>query len=71
MLTLPSLVDRSAQPYVAIREKVTIPFTPVIDTVMQEVAGWLQDGVRLIGGCCRVGPRAIAAIAPQLEAANR
>ena len=42
MLTLPSLVDRPAQPYVAIREKVTIPFTPVIDRVMPEVAGWLQ-----------------------------
>ena len=42
MLTVPTLVERPAQPYVAIREKVTIPFTPVIDKVMPEVAGWLQ-----------------------------
>ena len=50
MLTLPSLVERAAQPYVAIREKVTIPFTPVIDKVMPEVAGWLQTkGVERFG----------------------
>ena len=50
MLTLPSLVERAAQPYVAIREKVTIPFTPVIDKVMPEVAGWLQaKGVERFG----------------------
>ena len=50
MLTLPSLVDRPAQPYVAIREKVTIPFTAVIDKVMPEVAGWLQaKGVERFG----------------------
>ena len=42
MLTVPTLVERPAQPYVAIREKVTIQFTPVIDKVMPEVAGWLQ-----------------------------
>ncbi len=26
-------------------------------------AGWIQDGARLVGGCCRVGPEDIAAIA--------
>jgi effector-binding domain-containing protein len=35
---------------VAIRDKVTIPFTPVIDKVMPEVAGWLQArGVERLG----------------------
>jgi homocysteine S-methyltransferase len=28
-----------------------------------DVAGWLDAGVRLVGGCCRVGPDEIAAIA--------
>ncbi|MER5452531.1 homocysteine S-methyltransferase [Streptomyces sp. NPDC002764] len=32
-------------------------FTP------EEVAGWRASGARLIGGCCRVGPEAIAGIA--------
>ncbi|WP_286158268.1 homocysteine S-methyltransferase [Streptomyces sp. CB03911] len=27
------------------------------------VAGWLADGARLVGGCCRVGPREIADLA--------
>ncbi|WP_432057915.1 homocysteine S-methyltransferase [Streptomyces sp. bgisy022] len=27
------------------------------------VAGWRESGARLIGGCCRVGPEAIAAVA--------
>lgn len=27
------------------------------------VAGWLADGARLLGGCCRVGPREIAELA--------
>ncbi|MFI1741689.1 homocysteine S-methyltransferase [Streptomyces sioyaensis] len=30
------------------------------------VAGWAADGARLIGGCCRVGPDAIAAVAAAL-----
>ena len=50
MITLPSLVDRSEQPYVAIRQKVSIPFTPVVDQVMPEVAGWLRArGVERLG----------------------
>ncbi|GGX07878.1 homocysteine S-methyltransferase [Streptomyces noursei] len=30
------------------------------------VAGWVADGARLIGGCCRVGPDAIAELAAAL-----
>ncbi|UZJ33212.1 homocysteine S-methyltransferase [Streptomyces endophytica] len=30
------------------------------------VAGWVADGARLIGGCCRVGPDAIAELASGL-----
>ncbi|MFE9771868.1 homocysteine S-methyltransferase [Streptomyces sp. NPDC005931] len=29
----------------------------------ERVAGWQRDGARLIGGCCRVGPRTITEIA--------
>jgi homocysteine S-methyltransferase len=28
-----------------------------------DVAGWLEAGVRLVGGCCRVGPDDIAGVA--------
>ncbi|WSQ12614.1 homocysteine S-methyltransferase [Streptomyces sp. NBC_01231] len=38
-------------------------FTP------QEVRGWRESGARLIGGCCRVGPGAIASIAEALRPA--
>ncbi len=31
---------------------------------------WYADGARLIGGCCRVGPRAIAALAARLAASR-
>lgn len=34
-----------------------------------EVTGWRDAGARLIGGCCRVGPEAIASIARTLGAA--
>lgn len=30
--------------------------------------GWLADGARLVGGCCRVGPAQIAALAAELTA---
>jgi len=36
-------------------------FTP------DEVAGWRASGARLIGGCCRVGPEAVAGIARALR----
>lgn len=32
-----------------------------------DVAGWLDAGARLVGGCCRVGPADIAAVARQVE----
>ncbi len=32
-----------------------------------EVRGWYADGARLIGGCCRVGPRQIAELAAALR----
>ena len=35
----------------------------------EEVRGWRESGARLIGGCCRVGPEAIASIAGTLGAA--
>jgi homocysteine S-methyltransferase len=31
------------------------------------VAGWIAAGAALVGGCCRVGPEAIAAIRAQLD----
>ncbi|WP_354638928.1 homocysteine S-methyltransferase [Kitasatospora camelliae] len=35
------------------------------------VAGWLADGARLVGGCCRVGPADIAALAEAVRAGAR
>jgi homocysteine S-methyltransferase len=35
----------------------------------EEVRGWRESGARLIGGCCRVGPEAIASIARTLTPA--
>jgi homocysteine S-methyltransferase len=34
------------------------------------VAGWLDAGVRLVGGCCRVGPADITAVAAVVAAAR-
>lgn len=34
------------------------------------VAGWLADGARLVGGCCRVGPREIAGLAGEVGRAT-
>ncbi|MHC6625757.1 homocysteine S-methyltransferase [Streptomyces globosus] len=31
------------------------------------VRAWLRAGARLVGGCCRIGPRRIAALAPGLR----
>ncbi|MER5992951.1 homocysteine S-methyltransferase [Streptomyces viridosporus] len=33
------------------------------------VAGWRESGARLVGGCCRVGPETISAIAKAVRAA--
>ncbi|WP_030044814.1 homocysteine S-methyltransferase family protein, partial [Streptomyces resistomycificus] len=35
----------------------------------EEVRGWQASGARVIGGCCRVGPEAIASIARTLSRA--
>ncbi|MGW0415200.1 homocysteine S-methyltransferase [Streptomyces collinus] len=35
-----------------------------------QVTGWRDAGARLIGGCCRVGPRAITAVAQALGSAG-
>lgn len=37
MLTLPKIVERPAQPYIAIREQVSIPFEATIDRVIPEL----------------------------------
>ncbi|GGR69409.1 homocysteine S-methyltransferase [Streptomyces humidus] len=33
----------------------------------EQVLGWQESGARLIGGCCRVGPEAVASIASTLS----
>ncbi|MFR0356332.1 homocysteine S-methyltransferase [Streptomyces sediminimaris] len=33
-----------------------------------QVTGWRESGARLIGGCCRVGPEAVAGVAEALRA---
>jgi S-methylmethionine-dependent homocysteine/selenocysteine methylase len=40
---------------------------PAIGAV--DVAGWVRDGARLVGGCCRVGPELVARITAALHAA--
>ncbi len=40
-LTLPTIVERVAQPYVAARRKVTIPFDDAIGPAISEVLAWL------------------------------
>lgn len=42
MLTLPRIVERPAQPYVAIRQRVTIPFGEVIGPIMGQLFGSLN-----------------------------
>ena len=43
MLTLPKIVDRPAQPYVAIRRTVKLPFGDVIDTTLPKLWTWIGD----------------------------
>ncbi|MDR3472030.1 MAG: GyrI-like domain-containing protein [Devosia sp.] len=50
MLTLPKIVERGAQPYVAIRRTVKIPFGDVIDATMPKLFQWLAaNGVEPAG----------------------
>ena len=32
-----------------------------------DVAGWVRDGARLVGGCCRVGPELVSGIATAVD----
>lgn len=41
MLSLPEIIERDSRPYVAIRERVTLPFDDVVDRVFPELFGWL------------------------------
>ncbi|HVY52606.1 MAG TPA: GyrI-like domain-containing protein [Devosia sp.] len=43
MLTLPKVVTRPETTYYAIRRKVRIPFTAVIDEVMPTMGGWFSS----------------------------
>lgn len=50
MLTLPRIVERAAQPYVAIRQRVTIPFGPVIERVIPQLLGSVErEGIQSVG----------------------
>ena len=42
MLTLPKLVERAAQPYVAVRQKVSIPFDQAVGPAMGELFGTIE-----------------------------
>ena len=35
---------------------------------LADVDQWLRDGARLVGGCCRIGPDDIAAVAASVHA---
>ncbi len=43
MLTLPTIVERPAQPYVAIKKRVTIPFDAVIGPTMDAMFGAVKE----------------------------
>ena len=52
MLTSTRITERAAQPYVAMRRRVTIPFGAVIDATLPELFRWLE-----IHGVEPAGPR--------------
>jgi len=43
MLTEPKIVERAAQPYVAMRRTVKIPFGDTVDTTMPKLWKWIGD----------------------------
>jgi len=50
MHTRPRIAERGAQPYVALRRVVTIPFGPVIDVTLPALFQWLDaHGVEPVG----------------------
>lgn len=44
MLTLPQIIERSDQPYVAVRRRVTVPFGHEVDGAFSELKRWLSIG---------------------------
>lgn len=42
------------------------PTPPTGGLLLGDVTGWVASGARVVGGCCRVGPEQIAAIASHL-----
>jgi hypothetical protein len=56
MLTLPRIVERTEQPYVAVRRKVTVPFNDEVDRAFSELKGWAEE-------CCQPG-RGLDALVP-------
>lgn len=51
MLTLPEIVERGPQPYVAVRERVSLgAMKPAVDRALQKLFGWLgANGVEPVG----------------------
>jgi effector-binding domain-containing protein len=43
MLTLPRIIEREAQPYVAVRRAVRMPFSDAIDATMPKLWQWIGD----------------------------
>jgi DNA gyrase inhibitor GyrI len=43
MLTLPKIVERAAQPYVAMRRMVRMPFGSTVDATMPKLWKWIGD----------------------------
>src|ERR1700761_2789901 len=43
MLTLPKIIERDAQPYVAMRRTVTMPFGSVVDATMPKLWQWIGE----------------------------
>jgi effector-binding domain-containing protein len=43
MLTLPKIVEREAQPYVALRRTVRMPFGDTVDATMPKLWQWIGD----------------------------
>jgi hypothetical protein len=43
MLTLPRIIEREAQPYVAMRRAVRMPFSDAIDATMPKLWQWIGD----------------------------
>jgi homocysteine S-methyltransferase len=46
-------------------------WTGAPDVPAADVPGWIDDGARLVGGCCRVGPDELARIAAAVDLSRR